>query len=87
MYLAYELQLKEGVNQEDVPLSLFTGDIEYKYHLMFRSMPVNENIIKIQFFTIVSDRYEFKPVQMPYELMETFKQWFNVKQINWYEKS
>ncbi len=86
MYLAYQLELKEGVQQSEVPLSLFTGDIEYKYHLMFRSMPVSESVIKIQFFTIISDRYEFKPVQMPYELRKTFEKWFDVKQINWYEK-
>ena len=85
MYLAYELKLKKGAKKEDVPLSMFTGDIEYNYGLMFRSMPIDEEKIKIQFFTIVPDRYQFKTVEMPLELGKTFGKWFEVKQINWYE--
>ena len=86
MYLAYELKLKKDVKQEDVPLSLFTGDIEYNYGLMFKSMPGENGTIKIQFFTIVHDRYQFKVVEMPVELRKTFGKWFEIKQINLYEK-
>ena len=86
MYLAYELKLKSGMKKEDVPLSLFTGDIEYNYGLMFKSMPGENNTIKIQFFTIIHDRYQFKVVEMPVELRQTFQKWFEIRQINWYEK-
>ncbi len=85
MYLGYELRLKEGAKKEDVPISLFTGDIEYQYGLMFRSMPGENGTIKIQFFTIVPDRYQFRTVEMPPDLRKTFQQWFEIKQINWYE--
>lgn len=85
MYLAYELKLKNGVKHEDVPVSLFTGEIEYKYHIMFRSAPVNDDTIKIQFFTIQEDTYRFRVIEMPPPLMKTFQKWFKIKQINWYE--
>ena len=85
MYLAYELKLKPGIDQKEVPISLFTGEIEYKYAIMFRSAPVDEKTIKVQFFTIQEDTYRFRTVEMPPPLMETFRKWFEIKQVNWYE--